>query len=106
MEYVNKIEVCGYVGSVNKFNIGDTKAARFSLATAESSKDNEENIIVETTWFNCIAFEGKDKDLSVIEKNSTLKVSGRVRNTRYVDSNGVERISFEIVCNSIKPIDK
>lgn len=105
MEYVNKIELCGYVGSVHKFDIGDTRAARFSLSTAEHTKDQDGIPVIETTWFNCIAFKGDKIDLSLIEKSNKLKVSGRVRQYRYTGQSGTEVVSYEIICNEIKAVE-
>ena len=80
MEFINKIELQGTVGSAKVTTVGESKLVRFSLCTHQAYNDSSEAIVVECTWFNCIAWEGeKIKDVSQIKSNDIVHLKGRVR---------------------------
>lgn len=96
MEFLNKIELKGVVGKVAKTQIGDKSKTSFSLMTEDICSDAQGNKIVEVTWFNCSTFE----DIS-IEKGDKVHCLGRIRALRYVDNTEAERISHEVITNSV-----
>ena len=59
MEFLNKIELRGIVGQSSLNRVGDSQVCRFSLVTEYSYKDRGNNPVVDVTWFNITAWEGK-----------------------------------------------
>ena len=84
MEFLNKIELRGIVGLTSLNRVGESQVCRFSLVTEYSYKDRDNNPVVDTTWFNVTAWEGKNMpDLRQIAKGVIVQVAGRVRTFRY-----------------------
>lgn len=103
MESLNRIELVGFVGTARVFPIGDTNVARFSVATNYCYKDNDGSPIIETTWHNVVAFEGKDMpDFHKLEQGKTVHVIGRLRKQKYIDANGNDRETIEVIANKIE----
>lgn len=101
MEYINKIEIQGRVCSITFTDIQNKQVAKFSIITEYVHKVGSIPV-VETTWFACTAFEGEGINFSIIQVGNTLNVTGRVRESRYVDSQGVEKRFFEVICKTVK----
>ncbi len=102
MEQLNRIELRGNVGNVRLSNVGDSTVARFSLATNFVYKGREGDAVIETTWHNIVAWNGKGMpDLEKIEKGMPLYVCGRLRSSRFTGSDGTEKQVFEVVANKI-----
>lgn len=102
MEQLNRIELRGNVGSVKVQPNAERRMARFTLATNYAYKDRNGTPVIETTWHNVIAWEGKDIcPLEKIEKGSKLYVTGRMRTQKYTDANDVERTSYEILAGRV-----
>ena len=106
MEQLNKVELIGVVGSVKINKMGDALCARLSVVTNFAYKDRNGGAIVETTWHNVVAFDGKDKDcLEDIQKGMTVNVVGRLRNVRFIGVDGEDRTVTEILANKLKIVD-
>lgn len=106
MEFINKIELCGYIGHINVSNTQDKKVARFSLAIENAYKDAGGGVFVELSWFNCTAWEGKDIDLSKLEKGTMVHLTGRVKMQRYLSSSENERVTWEVQCKTLEVVNK
>ena len=104
---LNRVELRGRVGQDPKiFNVGDTRVARFSVATNETFHDRDGVIKEETTWHNVSAWESKGMpDFTKIEKGTKIHVIGRLRNQRYTDSEGQERYSTEVSAYQMEIIE-
>ena len=59
MEQINKIELRGNVGNVKLQTVGNNENIRFSVATNYAYKDKEGRPVIETTWHNVTAWNGK-----------------------------------------------
>lgn len=106
MQQLNRVELIGLVGSVSVQEFSGAKQARFSLATNYAYKDHEGSCVIDTSWHNVIAWEGRNMpDLLMIHKGSRLHVLGRIRYQKYVDVNGIDRTSTEILANKIEVLD-
>ncbi len=102
MEFLNRIDLQGIVGSVKITPVGDTRVARFSVCT-ETTYRGTEGIIIDCTWFNVSAWESeKITCLDKLEKGKAVKVSGRVRVQRYTDSEGCDRQCWEIMAREVE----
>ena len=99
----NRIELAGVVGRASLTAVGDTRVARFSLATNTFYKGKDGRAVVDTTWFSATAWEGPAMpDLTRIQRGSRIHLQGRVRIQSYVDANGSDRQNWEIECSSLE----
>ena len=102
MEFINKIELAGVVGQIRRQNIYDQTMANFSLVTEHSFTDHSGCAVIETTWFNVTAWKNKSMpELDKIERGSQVHVVGRLRARRYVDGNGYDHITFDVVASEV-----
>lgn len=105
MEYINNIELCGYIGTVSIRNIDENKMAKFSLMVEEAYKDRSGTVIIQTTWFFCTAWDKEGIDFSKIEKGNPVHLTGKVKMLKLVDNNGEDRTTWEVVCKTLKAIE-
>lgn len=107
MEQLNRIELRGTVGGVRLQNYNELTVAHFTLVTNYAYKDKEGTPVIESTWHNVTAWEGKDiPDLSSIDKGTKLYVIGRLRTQKYTGADGVDRVSTEVVARRIVVIEE
>ena len=105
MEFLNSVEITGVVGKVNTQNVSDHKVANISVVTEESFRDANGCAIIETTWFNVVAWQtDKMPDLDTIERGSRVNVKGRLRLKRYVNADGEPRTMSEVVANTVRVV--
>ena len=105
MEQLNRVELRGIVGNVRVQQYGDDKMARISLATNYGYKGTDGRPVIETTWHNVIAWEGRNiQDVDMIEKGTKLHVIGRIRYQKYTDSEGVDRVAVDIIASEVEII--
>ncbi len=102
MEQLNHIELRGIVGSAKVQRIANANVANFTLATNIAYRDKDGTPVIETTWHNVTAWEGKGiADLTRLEKGSKVHLVGRIRNQRFTGADGSERTSTEVVARSL-----
>lgn len=103
MQFLNKIELRGICGNSSIQKVADTRLCRFSVVTELAYKGNDGTNIIESTWFNVTAWEGKDiSDLDAINRGAIVHVIGRLKCNRYVDANGNDRVQYEIVARKLE----
>ena len=103
MEQMNRIELRGNVGTASLNAVGDTQVLRFTLATNYVYKDKEGNAVIETTWHNVSAWEGRGMpDLGRIEKGACVHVIGRLKNNKYTNADGVEKQFWEVQAQQLE----
>ena len=96
---LNRVELRGVVGSARTMKVSESELTRFSVATDYFFKNKDGEAVVETTWHSVMAW---DKGLSELKRGDKVEVVGRIRNTRYTDSEGMERTSTEVVASEVK----
>jgi len=107
MEQLNRIELRGIIGSVRVQNVGDTKVANFSVATDYGYTARDGGAVIETTWHNVTAWEGRDiQDLSRLSKGAIVHVLGRLRNRKYTAADGTERIVYDILASKVEVTER
>lgn len=108
MEQLNKIIVRGTVGS-NRFNLYDGVGNnRFSVVTNFAYRDREGVPQMDEFWHNVVAWEGRGvslEDLKRITTGRIVQVEGRLRLNKFVNTEGVERQSNEIVASKLSIIE-
>ena len=104
MQCLNKVELIGTVGSVNKGNVCGINHCRFSVATSYAYRDGTTPVI-ETTWTQVVVFEGGAiKELPNLEKGDKVHVVGRLRSARFTDTNGNDVVSYEVVAKTLEKV--
>ena len=96
MEQLNKVELCGIVGSVRFTTVCNKRMATFSLATNYMYKDSQGCPVIETTWHQIKAW-----DCPEISKGSKVHVLGRLRANRYTDANGNQKFVYEVLASEV-----
>lgn len=103
MEMINRISLKGIVGNASVTKIGDTKTVTFSLATEYAYRDSSGNAIIETTWFNCRAWDGTDiADFTNLHRGDKVHLIGRLRCRRYQSADGGTNNMYEVIVNSLE----
>lgn len=106
MEHLNRIEIRGAVGNVRTSVYNDKMMARFSVATNYAYKDAEGNAVIDTTWHNVVAFEGRDiLHLDTLKKGSKVYVVGRLKIQKYTGGDDIEKTYVEIMASSLQILD-
>ena len=104
MEQLNRVELQGIVGSIRIQSFDENKMARIGLATNYAYKDREGAAVIDTSWHNVIAWEGRNiQGLDKIGKGTN--VFGRIRYQNYTGVDGVDRTGTDILANQIQIID-
>ena len=107
MEQLNRIEIRGIIGSVRVQNVGNTKVASFSVATNHGYTARDGAMCIETTFHRVTAWQGKDiQNLNQIRKGSGVHVIGRLRNQKYIDPDGTERIVFDVIASKLEVVEQ
>ena len=103
MENLNRVELIGRIGVANIISVGEVRVAHFSVATNFAYKGRNGEHVIETTWHNVMALEGKStRNLDSICKGACVHVVGRIRAQRYSGSDGSERISYEVLAEKVE----
>lgn len=106
MEQLNRIELRGNVGNIRISEVGESRVARFSVATNFIYKGKDNEGVVETTWHNVVAWSGKGMpDFTTITKGAPVYVTGRIRTSRFTGSDGTEKTVYEVVASKIEVLD-
>lgn len=103
MEQLNRIELRGNVGSVRIQSVGQTHVARISLATNYVYKNRDGDPVIETTWHNITAWEGKNiPGLDSIQRGDKMYVSGRLRSQRFIGNDGMEHTAYDVLARNLQ----
>lgn len=96
MEFLNKVELKGVVGRVSTTKVADKAVTNFSLMTEQVNVNKDGLQTTEVTWFNCTTFNE-----IAISMGDNAHVLGRLRIRRYTAEDGTERVSYEVVVDSV-----
>ncbi|GAB4143400.1 MAG: single-stranded DNA-binding protein [Bacteroidia bacterium] len=100
----NNVQLIGNLGqNPEVFNTEKGhKVARFSIAAQESYTDKNGKRVINTQWFNVVAWEGMagfaEKFLT---KGRQVAIAGKLNNKSWTDKNGNKRNTIEIVATDI-----
>ena len=107
MEHINRIELKGRVGTVRSNTHNDSRVVNFSMVTDFLYRNRNGEPISEATWFNIVAWEGKEvRELDKVEKGASVHLSGRIRTTKYTNSEGVEKQFYEVLATKLRVINE
>lgn len=105
---LNKIFLIGNVGQIAQIRqVGDSKVAQFTLATSESRKGKDGNLIQETEWHN-ISVWGKQAEVveKYVEKGTQLYIEGRIKTEKYTAKDGTEKYMTRIIASALQLLGK
>lgn len=108
---VNKSIFIGRMGNPAEIKTTDSgaKCARFSIACTEreyTRKSDNVQIPERTEWIPIIAWRGlADIIEKYTRKGSKLFIEAHFTSSRYEDSTGAKRTSFEFIADSIELLD-
>lgn len=101
-QFRNEITICGIVGQSHVTAIADTETTQFSVMTEDSYRSRDGGAVVNCTWFSVRAWKGAGiAELSKIIKGSWVEVHGKQRCCRYAGEDGAERVSYEILADTV-----
>lgn len=101
MDYINKIELQGWVGCVRTNQVQGMTVQNFSLLTEYMNKLKDDSYVCESTWHQVVAW-----DKAQVEKGDTVKVVGRLRQQKYTAADGTERVYYEVIASELKIIER
>ncbi len=102
MEYLNKIEINGRVGTIRHGEFNGSKVTNFSVVSEYIYKTRDGNPVVETTWFNITAWHNKDVNgLESLVKGMPVHVTGRIRSSKYTGADGADKQFYEVMANKV-----
>lgn len=108
MPSINKVYICGHVGSEPK--IVQTKnggtIANFSVATSRFYKDAQNNTVEETEWHRIVVFGRSAEYASKLKKGGLVFIEGRLNTTKYTDKDGIERTQTKIIAEKLSSLEK
>lgn len=104
-QYINRVELQGRVGTVRISSVHDCQVANFSVMTQHDYENAEGSKIVEATWMAVSAFKSQKVCLDSLTRGSLVHLTGRLRNNRYIDSAGCERVFTEVIADSLEVLD-
>lgn len=103
---INRVELQGRAGTVRISPGIGYVVANFSLMTEHPIESAEDCKLVESTWHNCVAFEGGDVYLEGLTKGVLVHLTGRLRTAKYIAVDGTERTFTEVLADSLKVIEE
>lgn len=103
MDYINKVELAGVVGTVRLIKAGGHKFARMSVATVNVYVDRAGERVQETTWHNVIAWQKPGiEDIAKISKGSKVHITGKIHFSRYTGADGMIKSVYEITADTLQ----
>ncbi|NAS31922.1 single-stranded DNA-binding protein [Flavobacteriaceae bacterium R38] len=105
----NKVQLIGNLGNdpeIVNLEKGK-KLAKLSIATNDSYKNTNGEIVKDTQWHNVVAW-GKTAEIieKYLIKGKEVAIEGKLQNRSYEDKDGIKRYITEIVCNELVMLGK
>ena len=105
---LNKVQIIGNLGAdpEMRYTPSGSAVTNFRVAVSRNRRGTDGNMIDETEWFRCVAWDTPSYKLAEIcneylRKGRQVYVEGRLQSRKYTDKDGVERTSVEIVVNDM-----
>ena len=105
---LNKVQIIGNLGADPEMRSlpSGGGVTNFRVAVSRNRRGTDGNMVDETEWFRCIAFDSAGYKLAEIcnqylRKGHKVYVEGRLQTRKYTDKDGIERTSVEIVTSDM-----
>lgn len=109
MRGVNRVMLIGNLGRDPELQYleGNIAVAKFPLATTETFKDKNGNLVSQTEWHTVVLWRGlAELAQKYLHKGSLVFIEGRLRTRNWEDKDKVRRFSTEIVGDNLVMLDK
>jgi single-strand DNA-binding protein len=109
MRGVNRVMLIGNLGKDPDLQHleGNIAVAKFPLATTETFKDKNGNLVSQTEWHTVVLWRGlADLAQKYLHKGSLVFIEGRLRTRTWEDKDKNRRFSTEIVGDNLVMLDK
>jgi single-strand DNA-binding protein len=109
MRGVNRVVLIGNLGRDPDLQHleGNIAVAKFPLATTETFKDKNGNLISQTEWHTVVLWRGlAELAQKYLHKGSLVFIEGRLRTRNWEDKDKNRRFSTEIVGDNLVMLDK
>lgn len=109
MRGVNRVVLIGNLGREPDLQHleGNIAVAKFPLATTETYKDKNGNLVSQTEWHTIVLWRGlADLAQRYLHKGSLIYLEGRIRTRTWEDKDKNKRFSTEIIGDNLVMLDK
>ena len=109
MRGVNRVMLIGNLGRDPDLQYleGNIAVAKFPLATTETFKDKNGNLVSQTEWHTVVLWRGlAELAQKYLHKGSLVFIEGRLRTRNWEDKDKNRRFSTEIVGDNLVMLDK
>lgn len=109
MRGVNRVMLIGNLGRDPDLQYleGNIAVAKFPLATTETFKDKNGNLVSQTEWHTVVLWRGlAELAQKYLHKGSLVFIEGRLRTRNWEDKDKIKRFSTEIVGDNLVMLDK
>lgn len=109
MRGVNRVMLIGNLGRDPDLQHleGNIAVAKFPLATTETFKDKNGNLVSQTEWHTVVLWRGlAELAQKYLHKGSLVFIEGRLRTRNWEDKDKNRRFSTEIVGDNLVMLDK
>ena len=109
MRGVNRVVLIGNLGREPDLQHleGNIAVAKFPLATTETYKDKNGNLVSQTEWHTVVLWRGlAELAQKYLHKGSLVYIEGRIRTRNWEDKDKNRRSSTEIIGDNLVMLDK
>ena len=109
MRGVNRVILIGNLGKDPEVQHleGNIAVAKFPLATTETHKDKNGNLVSQTEWHTIVLWRGlAELALKYLHKGSLVYIEGRLRTRSWEDKEGNKKFATEIVGDNLIMLEK
>ncbi|HQE11173.1 MAG TPA: single-stranded DNA-binding protein [Flavipsychrobacter sp.] len=109
MRGVNKVILIGNLGRDPDMQYleGNIAVAKFPLATTETHKDKNGNLVSQTEWHTVVLWRGlAELAQKYLHKGSLVFIEGRLRTRNWEDKDKNKKFGTEIVGDNLVMLDK
>jgi single-strand DNA-binding protein len=105
---LNRVQIIGNLGAdpEMRYTPSGSAVTNFRVAVSRNRRGQDGNMVEETEWFRCVAWDTPSYKLAEIcneylRKGRQVYVEGRLQSRKYTDKDGIERNSVEIVVSDM-----
>jgi len=109
MASVNKVILIGNLGNDPEIRYmpNGEAVANFSIATTDQWKDKQGQKQERTEWHRIVCYRKLAEIVEAyVKKGRSVYVSGSIQSQEYTDKQGVDKVSFQIVADELRLLDR
>lgn len=104
-ESINQVILKGKIETIRRSTVNGNAVFDFSMCTTHVTKNGDE-ALSEYCWHLVVAFENDGVNMAGFSKGDSVLVKGRLRQSRYIATDGTERLFTEVVASSVESADQ